>query len=105
MSSAVVSARTAGLDTMRSGFTRSFASRSPIRGASRLPRSFNGRSLSDSAGSSRLDLAWRTRKSVFIGHQRNAGIGKLLRPRGTIAPLILEWGATALGQQLPYERA
>src|SRR5262249_61444268 len=74
MSSAVVSARTAGLDTMRSGFTPSFASRSPIRGASRLPRPFNGRFLSGSAGSSRLDLAWRTRNSVFIVHHRYAGM-------------------------------
>src|SRR5207247_10175279 len=66
MISAVVSARIAGLDRIKSGFTSRFANRSPIFGASRLPRAFNGRSLSGNAVSSQLDLAWRMRNSVFI---------------------------------------
>src|SRR6266571_6776914 len=66
MISAVVSARVAGLDRIKSGLTWRFANRLPIFGASRLPRSFNGRSLSANAGSSRLDLAWRMRNSVFM---------------------------------------
>ena len=43
-----------------------FANRSPIVGASRLPRSFNGRSLSGNVVSSRLDFACRTRNMVFM---------------------------------------
>src|SRR5262249_48285227 len=66
MISAVVSARLAGLDRIKSGFTSRFANRLPIFGASRLPRSFNGRSLSGKAVYSQLDFAWRTRNSVFI---------------------------------------
>src|SRR5438034_122282 len=66
MISAVVSARLAGLDRIKSGFTSRFANRLPIFGASRLPRSFNGRSLSGNAVSSQLDFAWRMRNSVFI---------------------------------------
>jgi hypothetical protein len=66
MISAVVSARLAGLDRIKSGFTLRFANRLPILGASRLPRSPNGRSLSDKAGSSQLDFAWRMRNSVFM---------------------------------------
>src|SRR5216117_356027 len=62
---AVFSARLAGLERIKSGVTSRLAKRSPIFGASRLPRSFKGRSLSGNAGSSRLDLAWRTRNSVF----------------------------------------
>ena len=54
------------LDRIKSGATWRFANRLPIFGASRLPRSFNGRSLSANAGSSRLDLAWRMRNSVFM---------------------------------------
>src|SRR6516225_3928458 len=75
MISAVVSARLAGLDRIKSGFTSRFANRLPIFGASRLPRSFNGRSLSGNAVYSQLDFAWRMRNSVFISlrstrHQR-----------------------------------
>src|SRR5258708_34225989 len=66
MISAVVSARLAGLDRIKSGFTSRFASRLPIFGASRLPRSPNGRSLSGNAVSSQLDFAWRMRNSVFM---------------------------------------
>src|SRR5439155_25791854 len=44
------------------GFTSRFANRLPIFGASRLPRSPNGRSLSGNAVSSQLDFAWRMRK-------------------------------------------
>src|ERR1019366_10418708 len=61
-----VSARLAGLDRIKSGFTSRFANRVPIFGASRWPRASNGRSLSGNAGSSRLDLAWRMRNSVFM---------------------------------------
>src|SRR6516165_6448486 len=70
MISAVVSARLAGLDRIKSGFTSRFANRLPIFGASRLPRSFNGRSLSGNAVYSQLDFAWRTRNSVFISLRR-----------------------------------
>src|SRR5262249_3589639 len=66
MISAVVSARLAGLDRIKSGFTSRFANRLPIFGASRLPRSLNGRSLSGNAVSSQLDFAWRMRNSVFM---------------------------------------
>ena len=62
---AVLSARLAGLERIKLPTTWRLAKRSPIFGASRLPRSFKGRSLSGSAGSSRLDLAWRTRNSAF----------------------------------------
>src|SRR5947209_5970771 len=51
MISAVVSARLAGLDRIKSGFTSRFANCLPIFRASRLPRSPNGRSLSGNAGS------------------------------------------------------
>ena len=70
MISAVVSARLAGLDRIKSGFTSRFANRLPIFGASRLPRSFNGRSLSGNAVYSQLDFAWRMRNSVFISLRR-----------------------------------
>ena len=50
-------ARNAGLDRSRSGFTSRLAKRLPIIGASCLPRSSSGRSLSGNDGSSRLDLA------------------------------------------------
>src|SRR5262249_61047473 len=78
MISAVVSARLAGLDRIKSGFTSRFANRLPIFGASRLPRSFNGRSLSGNAVYPQLDFAWRMRNSVFISlrstrHQRPRG--------------------------------
>src|SRR5438067_1626908 len=66
MISAVLSARVAGLDRIKSGLTWRFANRLPIFGASRLPRSLKDRSLSANAGSSRLDLAWRMRNSVFM---------------------------------------
>src|SRR5215510_15396704 len=66
MISAVMSARLAGLDRIKSGFTSRFANRLPIFGASRLPRSLNGRSLSGNAVSSQLDFAWRMRNSVFM---------------------------------------
>src|SRR6266478_3818487 len=66
MSWAVVSARSAGLDTSRSGFTSRLARRLPILGASFSPRSANGRSRSANVGSSLLDLACRTRNKVFI---------------------------------------
>src|SRR5436190_22519958 len=66
MISAVVSARRAGLDRIKSGFTSRFANRLPIFGASRLPRSLNGRSLSGNAVSFQLDFAWRMRNSVFM---------------------------------------
>ena len=66
MISAVVSARLAGLDKIKSGITSRFANRLPIFGASRLPRSLNGRSLSGNAVSSQLDFAWRMRNSVFM---------------------------------------
>src|SRR6266478_6038002 len=66
MISAVVSARLAGLDRIKSGFTSRFANRLPIFGASRLPRLANGRSLSRNAVSSQLDFAWRMRNSVFM---------------------------------------
>ena len=52
-----------GLDRIKSGFTSRFANRAPIFGASRRPRSFNGRSLSGNAASSQLDLAWRMRRA------------------------------------------
>src|ERR1700674_5496097 len=74
---AVVSARIAGLDRIKSGFTSRFANRLPIFGASRLPRSSNGRSLSGNAVSPQLDLAWRMRKSVFMPHP--VGRGSLRR--------------------------
>src|SRR6266849_1367570 len=48
MISAVVSARRAGLDRIKSGFTSRFANRLPIFGASRLPRS-RGRTRSAEA--------------------------------------------------------
>src|SRR6516162_8591214 len=70
MISAVVIARLAGLDRIKSGFTTRFANRLPIFGASRLPRSFNGRSLSGNAVYSQLDCAWRMRNSVFISLRR-----------------------------------
>src|SRR6516164_8177344 len=70
MNSAVVSARLAGLDRIKSGFTSRFANRLPIFGASRLPRSFNGRSLSGNAVYSQLDFAWRMRNNVFISLRR-----------------------------------
>src|SRR2546421_725517 len=70
MISAVLSVRLAGLDRIKSGFTSRFANRLPIFGASRLPRSFNGRSLSGNAVSSQLDFAWRMRNSVFIPRPR-----------------------------------
>ena len=57
----------------QSGFTSRFANRLPIFGASRLPRSPNGRSLSGNAVSSQLDFAWRMRNSVFKPHSRTAG--------------------------------
>src|SRR5205823_14220565 len=63
---AVLSARRAGLDRIRSGFTSRFANRLPIFRASRLPRLPNGRSLSGNAGSVQLDFAWRMRNSVFM---------------------------------------
>src|SRR6266516_8175494 len=66
MISAVLSARLAGLDRIKSGFTSRFANRLPIFGASRLPRLANGRSLSGNAVSSQLDFAWRMRNSVFM---------------------------------------
>src|SRR5439155_13223279 len=62
---AVLSERLDGLERIKSGATSRLAKRSPMFGASRLPRSFKGRSLSGNAGSSRLDLAWRTRNSVL----------------------------------------
>src|SRR6266851_5904412 len=80
MISAVVSARIAGLDRIKSGFTSRFANRLPIFGASRLPRSSNGRSLSGNAVSPQLDLAWRMRNSVFMPHP--VGPGRL-RPQRT----------------------
>src|SRR5262249_22873005 len=70
MISAVVSARLAGLDRIKSGFTSRFANRLPIFGASRLPRSFNGRSLSGNAVYSQLDFAWRMRNRFFISLRR-----------------------------------
>src|SRR6266851_2810555 len=73
MISAVVSARLAGLDRIKSGFTSRFANRLPIFGASRLPRSPNGRSLSGNAVSSQLDFAWRMRNSVFMPHPVRPG--------------------------------
>src|SRR5271166_1797475 len=73
MISAVVSARLAGLDRIKSGFTSRFANRLPIFGASRLPRSPNGRSLSGNAVSSQLDFAWRMRNSVFMPHPVRRG--------------------------------
>src|SRR5258705_5662562 len=68
MISAVVSARLAGLDRIKSGFTSRFANRLPIFGTSRLPRSLNGRSLSGNAVSSQLDFAWRMRNKAFMAH-------------------------------------
>ena len=56
----------AGLDTINSGFTARFANRLPIFGASHLPRSFNGRSLSGNVEFSQLDFACRMRKRVFM---------------------------------------
>src|SRR5260370_35687619 len=73
MISAVVSARLAGFDRIKSGFTSRFANRLPIFGASRLPRSPNGRSLSGNAVSSQLDFAWRMRNSVFMPHPVGPG--------------------------------
>src|SRR5262245_17227580 len=88
MISAVVSARLAGLDRIKSGFTSRFANRLPIFGASRLPRSFNGRSLSGNAMSSQLDFACRMRNSVFMPHSLllslaapRAGTNQRLTPR------------------------
>src|SRR5262249_24446490 len=78
MISAVVSARLAGLDRIKSGFTSRFANRLPIFGASRLPRSFNGRSLSGNAVYPQLDFAWRMRNNVFI----SLGSTRHQRPRG-----------------------
>src|SRR5437016_2300611 len=71
---AVLSARLAGLERIKLGTTSRLAKRSPIFGASRLPRSFKGRSLSGNAGSSRLDLAWRTRNRVFMACHRRMAI-------------------------------
>src|SRR5947199_5882614 len=79
MISAVVSARLAGLDRINSGFTSRFANRLPILGASRLPRSFNGRSLSSKAVSSQLDFAWRTRNSVFKPTSRTVGESRIIQ--------------------------
>src|SRR5258708_2620102 len=91
MTSAVVSARLAGLDRIKSGFTSRFASRLPIFGASRLPRSSNGRSLSGNAVSSQLDFAWRMRNSLFMQHPVRPG-----RPVPTYHPAR----AHRLGAQL-----
>src|SRR5262245_26199349 len=66
MTSAVASARVAGLEMIISSFTLRSANRLPIFATSRLPRSANGRSRSGNEVSSQLDLAWRTRNSVFI---------------------------------------
>src|SRR5439155_10113209 len=94
MISAVVSARLAGLDRIKSGFTSRFANRLPIFGALRLPRLANGRSLSGNAVSSQLDFAWRMRNSVFmIAYHPNATVTVVLRdnegdhgdPRGPLA--------------------
>src|ERR1700737_1125105 len=73
MISAVVSARLAGLDRIRSGVTSRFANLLPIFGAPRLPRSFNYRSLSGNAVSSQLDFAWRMRNSVFMQYPAGPG--------------------------------
>src|ERR1700680_3894537 len=80
MISAVVSARIAGLDRIKSGFTSRFANRLPSFGASVFPRSSNGRSLSGNAVSPQLDLAWRMRNSVFMPHPVRPG---RLRPQPT----------------------
>src|ERR1700716_3886353 len=73
MISAVVSARLAGLERIRSGVTSRFANLLPIFGASRLPRSFNDRALSGNAVSSQLDFAWRMRNSVFMQYPAGPG--------------------------------
>src|SRR5262252_6538281 len=86
MISAVVSARLAGLDRTKSGFTSRFANRLPIFGASRLPRSFNGRSLSGNAVYSQLDFAWRMRNSVFISLHRGNLAPPTARPQRTATP-------------------
>src|ERR1700680_2266424 len=85
MISAVVSARIARLDRIKSGFTSRFANRLPIFGASRLPRSSNGRSWSGNAVSPQLDLAWRMRNSVFMPHPVGRGS---LRPQPTPVGLL-----------------
>src|SRR3989440_10762879 len=84
MISAVVSARFAGLDRIKSGFTSRFANRLPIFGASRLPRSFNGRSLSGNVVSSQLDFACRMRNIVFMPHSLRLS---LAAPRKVGVPL------------------
>lgn len=66
MACAVASAHTAGVEITRSGSTPRSANRLPISCTSRMPRSFGGRSRSDKVASSQLDLAWRTRSSIFI---------------------------------------
>lgn len=54
---------------MKSGMSCSSRRAAPIRGASRLPRLFKGRSWSSSDSSFQLDLAWRMSRSVFIDNQ------------------------------------
>src|SRR5580765_355214 len=72
---AVVIARSAGLETTKSG--RIFFSRRsfPINGVSLLPRLFRGRSMSVRLSSFQLDFAWRIRRSVFIGGRREVESG------------------------------
>ena len=70
---ALESARSAGLDRIKSGLTWRFARRLPIIGASRLPRSAKGRSLSGKATPSQLDLAWRIRNSVLFIEPSSTG--------------------------------
>src|SRR5438132_7528350 len=117
MISAVVSARLAGLDRIKSGFTSRFANRLPIFGASRLPRSPNGRSLSGNAVSSQLDFAWRMRNSVFMPHPvRPILVPVLFNPRrpqardcrqrhrpGAAVMAREHWGSWALGGGRPFK--
>ena len=65
MALAVIRARTAGLDTIRSGINDLPDRRLPISGASLTPRLFNGRSMSSRSASSHDDFACRTSSNVL----------------------------------------
>jgi hypothetical protein len=63
---AVCLVRFAGDTRILSGCTCTFFICSPMRGAAFSPRLLSGRSISDNAGSSQLDLACRNRYKIFL---------------------------------------
>jgi hypothetical protein len=71
-----------------------------MRGASEFPRLLSARSWSGRLGSSRLDLAWRMRRRVFIVPTPAAALAGY-RPVFPPRPQDVDCGGRAAGETFP----